>query len=132
MATKIATPTTTTQRTHYGRPEARAVGHAPRYDAGVPLRPANRSRRNGRGAASGARLASPSQRVVWVFGAVALGSLAALVLSVYVRIPAVGPFPELYEPIWYADKYLAAAAAAVAGVVALVAALSLRRRPVRP
>ena len=65
------------------------------------------------------------------FGAVALGSLAALVLSVYVRVPAIGPFPELYEPIWYADKYLAAAAAAVASVVALVAVLSLRRRSAR-
>lgn len=65
------------------------------------------------------------------FGAVALGSLAALVLSVYVRIPAVGPFPQLYEPIWYADKYLAAAAAAVASVVALVAVLGLRRSALR-
>ncbi len=80
--------------------------------------------------------------VVWVlarghllswlaFGVVAVGSLAALVLSVYAQIPAVGPFPELFEPLWYADKYLAAAAAAVASVVALVAVLSLRRRPVR-
>lgn len=66
--------------------------------------------------------------VSWLaFGAVALGSLAALVLSVYVRIPAVGPFPQIYEPIWYADKYLAAAAAAAASVVALVAVLGLRR-----
>lgn len=70
--------------------------------------------------------------VSWLaFGAVAVGSLAALVLSVYVRIPAVGPFPELFEPLWYADKYLAAAAAAVASVVALVAVLSLRRHPAR-
>lgn len=62
------------------------------------------------------------------FVAVALGSLAALVLSTYVRIPSVGPFPVLYEPVWYADTYLAAVAAAVASVVALVAVLRLRRR----
>ena len=68
--------------------------------------------------------------VSWLaFWAVALGSLVALVLSVYVRIPAVGPFPELYEPVWYGDKYLAAAAAAVASLVALVAVLG--RRPAR-
>lgn len=76
--------------------------------------------------------------VVWVlarghllswlaFGAVALGSLVALVLSVYVRIPSVGPFPELYEPVWYGDKYLAAGSAAVATVAAVVAVLGLRR-----
>lgn len=77
--------------------------------------------------------------VVWVlvrgsvlswlaFGAVALGSAAALVLSVYVRIPPFGPFPEVYEPVWYLDKYLAGAAAVIAGVVALLAVLSLRGR----
>ncbi len=62
------------------------------------------------------------------FGAVAVASAAALVLSVYVRIPAFGPFPELYEPIWYLDKYLAGAAAIIAGVVALLAVLGLRRQ----
>lgn len=65
------------------------------------------------------------------FGAVALGSLVALVLSVYVQIPAVGPFPVIYEPFWYADKNLSAAAAAVASVVALLAVVSLRRPPAR-
>lgn len=65
------------------------------------------------------------------FAAVAFGSLAALVLSTYVRIPAVGPFPVLYEPVWYADKYLAAVSAAIAGVVAAVAVLRLRRHRVR-
>lgn len=63
-----------------------------------------------------------------VFAAVAMGSAAALVLSVYVRIPAIGPFPELYEPLWYLDKYLAGIAAMIASVVALLAVLRLRRR----
>ena len=65
-------------------------------------------------------------RLAWIAAAVVgLGSLAALVLSVYVQIPAVGPFPTLYEPLWYGEKVLAAASAALAAVVAVVA---LRRR----
>jgi len=67
--------------------------------------------------------------LAWLaFGAVSLGSLVALVMSVYVQIPSIGPFPVIYEPVWYADKYLAAAAAALASVIALVAVLSLLRR----
>ncbi len=72
--------------------------------------------------------------LAWLaFGAVALGSLVALVLSVYVEIPSIGPFPLIYEPQWYTDKYLAAAAAAVASVTALVAVVTLvrLRRPAR-
>ncbi len=56
----------------------------------------------------------------WIVAAVVgLVSLGALVVTVYVPIPAFGPFPPLYEPIWYAEKALAAAAAAVAGFGAL-------------
>jgi hypothetical protein len=66
--------------------------------------------------------------IAWLaFAAVAAGSLGALVLSVYVQIPSVGPFPAIYEPVWYLDKNLAAAAAAIATLVALVALLRLRR-----
>ena len=43
----------------------------------------------------------------------------ALVLSTYVRLPSVGPFPVLYEPVWYADKVVAAVAAGVALLAAL-------------
>lgn len=69
-------------------------------------------------------------RPAWLaLGAVALASLAAVVLSVYVRIPSVGPFPVIYEPIWYLDKYLASASAGIAVVVAAVALILLRRRP---
>ncbi len=59
-------------------------------------------------------------RLTWLLvAAVGLASLVALVLSVYVQIPAFGPFPSLYEPFWYADKVVAAVAAAVAAVVAV-------------
>jgi hypothetical protein len=48
----------------------------------------------------------------------AAASTAAVVLSVYVRVPAVGPLPELYEPVWYLEKAAAAVAAALAAVLA--------------
>src|SRR5688572_7670190 len=61
-------------------------------------------------------------RIAWLaFGAVAVGSLVALLMSVYVEIPSIGPFPAIYEPIWYTDKVLAAVAAGVATLTALVA-----------
>lgn len=60
-------------------------------------------------------------------GVVALGSLVALVASVYVRIPAIGPFPVLYEPIWYDEKVVAAVAAAVAAAAAFFTLARLRK-----
>lgn len=66
--------------------------------------------------------------LAWLaFGAVAAGSLGALVLSVYVKVPSFGPFPVIYEPFWYQDKNLAAASAAAAVLVALVALVRMRR-----
>ena len=56
----------------------------------------------------------PSRAAYAAAAAVAAVSFAALVLSTYVRLPQVGPLPVLYEPFWYADKVVAAVAAAVA------------------
>ena len=62
------------------------------------------------------------RRLAWIaFTLVALGSLAALVASVYIQIPSIGPFPVIYEPLWYTDKYLAAGAAAVASIIGIIA-----------
>ena len=54
---------------------------------------------------------------------VGAASAAAVVLSVYVRVPAIGPFPELHEPVWYAEKVASAGTAllAAAGAAALLA-----------
>ena len=49
---------------------------------------------------------------------VAVASTAAVVMSVFVRIPALGPLPELYEPVWYASKVVSAVATAVSAVAA--------------
>ena len=67
----------------------------------------------------------PSRAAYAAAAVVAAASFAALVLSTYVRLPSVGPFPVLYEPVWYADKVVAAVAA---GVALLAAAAGLTRR----
>lgn len=64
-------------------------------------------------------------RLCWVAVLlVGVASLVALVLSVYVKIPSIGPFPALYEPLWYAEKVVAAVSAGAAAIVALVAVRS--------
>ena len=75
----------------------------------------------------------PSRAAYAVAAVVAAVSFAALVLSTYVRLPQVGPFPVLYEPVWYADKVVAAVAAGVALLAALagLAAAGRRRRRLR-
>jgi len=57
-------------------------------------------------------------------------STLAVVLSVYVRLPALGPLPELYEPVWYAEKAVAAVAAGVAAALALLLLSRGRSGPV--
>lgn len=62
--------------------------------------------------------------------AVALSSLAAVILYRYVQIPAIGPLPSMYEPVWYAAKVITAVAEAIAGGLA-VAGLALLQRKTR-
>jgi hypothetical protein len=75
-------------------------------------------------------LVRPSRAAYAVAAAVGAASFLALVLSTYVRLPSVGPFPVLYEPVWYADKVVAAVSAGVA-VLAAVAGLAAAARRVR-
>jgi hypothetical protein len=72
-------------------------------------------------------LVRPSRAAYAVAAVVAAASFLALVLSTYVRLPQVGPLPVLYEPVWYADKAVAAVAAGVA-LLAAVAGLARRVR----
>ncbi|MBL8927300.1 MAG: hypothetical protein JNM77_13835 [Pseudonocardia sp.] len=58
--------------------------------------------------------------------AVAAGALVAVVVSRYVDLGPIGPLPDLYEPVWYPEKLVAAVAEAVA-LVAAVVLLSARR-----
>lgn len=67
-------------------------------------------------------------RPAWLLAlAVAAGGLAALLLYRYVDLPAFGPFPAMYEPVWYPEKTLTAWAEA-AGVLLAAAALTLHRQ----
>ncbi|WP_426997802.1 hypothetical protein [Pseudarthrobacter sp. N5] len=61
-------------------------------------------------------------RPAWLLALlVAAGGLAALLLYRYVDIPALGPFPAMYEPVWFFDKTLTALAETAATVLAAIA-----------
>lgn len=49
---------------------------------------------------------------------VALSAFAAVVVYRYVDLPAFGPFPAMYEPVWYFEKSLSAVAEGAAAVFA--------------
>jgi hypothetical protein len=50
----------------------------------------------------------------------AAGALVAVLLYRYVDVPAIGPIPSMYEPLWFPEKTLSAVAEAVATVAALL------------
>ncbi|MBG6185348.1 hypothetical protein IWX65_003327 [Arthrobacter sp. CAN_A214] len=62
-----------------------------------------------------------------VAAAVALSALTAVVLYRYVQVPAIGPIPSMYEPVWYAKKILTAVAEAAAGILAIIGYALLHR-----
>ena len=60
----------------------------------------------------------------------ALSSLAAVILYRYVQVPALGPLPSMYEPVWYTAKTITAVAEAAAGALAVAGyALLHKTRP---
>jgi len=56
--------------------------------------------------------------------AVGLSAFAAVVLYRYVDVPAFGPFPAMYDPVWFFEKSLSAAAE---GAASLLAGIGLAR-----
>lgn len=60
---------------------------------------------------------------------VAAGGLGAVLLYRYVHVPAIGPLPSMYEPVWFGEKTLSAVAEAVAAVAALLLVGRGWRRP---
>jgi hypothetical protein len=73
-------------------------------------------------------LTSNSRAAALVAALVAAGALAAVLAARYVDLGAIGPFPDLYEPVWYPEKMVAA----VGEATALIAAtLLFVRRPSR-
>jgi hypothetical protein len=49
---------------------------------------------------------------------VAASAFAAVVLYRYIDVPAFGPLPSMYEPVWFFEKSLSAAAEGVGAVLA--------------
>jgi peptidoglycan/LPS O-acetylase OafA/YrhL len=58
---------------------------------------------------------------------VAAGGLALLLVYRYVDVGTLGPLPDMYEPSWYRDKWIAVVAEAIA-VIATTILLATRRR----
>ncbi|MGO4584182.1 hypothetical protein AB4Z38_09905 [Arthrobacter sp. 2RAF6] len=65
---------------------------------------------------------------------IAGSALIAVLLYRYVDIPAIGPIPSMYEPVWFFEKSLSAVAEGLGAVLAAVGYLrqrgsARRRRP---
>jgi hypothetical protein len=58
-----------------------------------------------------------------VAAGVGLAGLVAVVVYRYFQVPAIGPIPSMYEPIWFFSKSLSAVAEAVVAVLAAFAAV---------
>ncbi|HAM25677.1 MAG TPA: hypothetical protein DCP11_02975 [Microbacteriaceae bacterium] len=51
---------------------------------------------------------------------VAGSALAAVLVSTAVQLPAIGPIPSMYEPVWFFEKALTAVAEGVGTILAVV------------
>jgi hypothetical protein len=58
----------------------------------------------------------PAAAVAFLVAAAALG---AVLVYRYVDVPALGPLPSMYEPVWFPQKSLSAVGEAVAALAAL-------------
>jgi len=75
-------------------------------------------------------LARGTRRAYAVAVLVAGAALLAVLLSRYVDLPAIGPLPTMYEPIWFPEKAASAAAEALAAALAATAlTIKKTRRP---
>ncbi|GAA1525453.1 hypothetical protein GCM10009678_03510 [Actinomadura kijaniata] len=57
---------------------------------------------------------------------VAGSALGAVVLYYFVDVGALGPLPNMHEPVWYAEKTISAVGEGVAALAALVGFLTTR------
>jgi hypothetical protein len=60
---------------------------------------------------------------------VAASALGAVLLYRYVDVGALGPLPDMYEPVWYTEKVVTTVAEAVAAVAAAIGVAYTVRRP---
>lgn len=57
----------------------------------------------------------------------AAGGLGAVLLYRYYQVPAIGPIPSMYEPLWFFKKSVTAVAEAIAAVTAVIGFLRVRQ-----
>lgn len=60
---------------------------------------------------------------------VAASALGAVLLYRYVDVGAIGPLPNMYEPVWYSEKVVTTVAEAVATVAAAIGVAYTMKRP---
>ncbi|MGH3380555.1 MAG: hypothetical protein ACRDP6_38050 [Actinoallomurus sp.] len=60
---------------------------------------------------------------------VAASALGAVVLYRYADIGAIGPLPDMYEPVWYTEKVVTTVAEVVAALAAAIGFARTARRP---
>ncbi|MBW8485017.1 hypothetical protein [Actinomadura parmotrematis] len=68
----------------------------------------------------------------WTYAAaflVAASAVAALLLYYYVDVGALGPLPDMSEPVWYTEKTLSLVGEGVAALAALAGLLTAGRAP---
>jgi hypothetical protein len=74
------------------------------------------------------------RRPAFVLGfAVSASALTVMLVFRYADLGPIGPFPDLYDPVWFPEKLWAAGGEAAAGIasVAAILLLSIRTRPGR-
>ncbi|MDQ1739017.1 MAG: hypothetical protein QOE53_669, partial [Pseudonocardiales bacterium] len=72
-------------------------------------------------------LAHGSQTAYLAAFSVAAGGLGAVLAYRYYQIPAIGPIPAMYEPVWFFKKSLSAVAEAIATITAVIGFLRVRQ-----
>lgn len=100
-------------------PEGIGGGTLFRLQAGVAL------------AAAAAVLMWGRRPIYWFAFLVAISAFIAVVAARYVQLPAVGPLPSMYEPLWFFEKSLSAVAeagAALASVLLLLVSSTTHQR----
>jgi hypothetical protein len=81
---------------------------------------------------AGLALITSARRLTFVVVfAVSASALTVMLVSRYVDLGPIGPFPDLYDPVWFPEKLWAAGGEAAA-VIASVAGMVLLRSRTRP
>jgi len=65
----------------------------------------------------------------WTYGiafVVAASALGAVILYYYVDVGALGPLPNMHEPVWYSQKTISAVGEGVAALAALIGFATVR------